>query len=303
MMNKTVADLLEDFGNRHARIVQGNEARLRCDPQIQKLEEEKRTLLVKKLECAFLLQEDSLDEQIEQLEKKEQALAKEKGLLLSFHCARCQDTGIAAGRYCNCFLREVYCGIYGATGIDGLEMEFEKVEFSLFDGEKLLPMGKTQRQLAELAYGIAQKYIAGFPRTLRQNILLRGKAGLGKTYLLNCMAKQAYKKGIDVCLIRAASLFDVFFKHRMGEEMPLSFLRDAQLLLIDDLGTEPMTQNVTMEYLFDLLNRRLETGRHTVVATNVEDLQARYDERISSRLESAKNSAVLLLDGADIRLA
>ena len=89
-----------------------------------------------------------------------------------------------------------------------------------------------------------------------------------------------------MCLIRAGELFGAFFRHRMGEEMPLSFLQDAQLLLIDDLGTEPMTQNVTTEYLFDLLNRRIEAGRHTAVATNVEDLQARYGERISSRLES-----------------
>ena len=62
-----------------------------------------------------------------------------------------------------------------------------------------------------------------------------------------------------------------------------------------------MTQNVTTEYLFDLLNRRIEAGRHTAVATNVEDLQARYGERISSRLES-RECAVLMLDGEDLRL-
>ena len=62
-----------------------------------------------------------------------------------------------------------------------------------------------------------------------------------------------------------------------------------------------MTQNVTTEYLFDLLNRRMEAGLHTAVATNLEDLQGRYGERISSRLES-RECAVLLLDGEDLRL-
>ena len=54
-MNKTVVDLLEDFGLRHARVVHENEKRLRGDGQIQKLEEQKRALLMQKLECAFWL--------------------------------------------------------------------------------------------------------------------------------------------------------------------------------------------------------------------------------------------------------
>ena len=74
-----------------------------------------------------------------------------------------------------------------------------------------------------------------------------------------------------MCLIRASALFDAFFRYLHGEEMPLHFLQETGLLMIDDLGTEPVTQNVTVEYLFDLLNRRIEAGRHTVIATNVDD--------------------------------
>ncbi len=302
-MNKTVADLLEDFGLRHARVVHENEKRLRGDGQIQKLEEQKRALLMQKLECAFLAaDEGDLDAQIRTLEEQERGLAEKKGLLVPYDCQMCKDTGIIGKRYCRCFLNEVYINIYGATDIAALDMDFEHADLSVFDGEKQLPMGKTQRQIAELVYGICQKYVAGFPKTPRQNLLLRGKAGLGKTYLLNCMAVAAKRQEIDVCLIRASALFDAFFRHRMGEEMPLHFLQEAGLLMIDDLGTEPVTQNVTVEYLFDLLNRRIEAGRHTVIATNVDDLQARYGERISSRMEGGKCCAVLLMDGDDIRM-
>lgn len=302
MANKTVLDLLEDFSLRHAKIEQENDRRRRNDADIEKLEEKRRALLAEKLKRAFLAEDVSVfDEEIASIEAKQREIAEEKKLLLPYRCAACQDTGLAGGHYCGCFLSEVYAKIYGAADVSTLRERFEYADMSLFDGEKKLAMGKTQRELAALAYGICQKYADAFPDTARLNLLLRGKAGLGKTYLLRCVAAAVRARGFDVCLIRAGELFGAFFRHRMGEEMPLSFLQNAQLLLIDDLGTEPMTQNVTTEYLFDLLNRRMEAGLHTAVATNLEDLQGRYGERISSRLES-RECAVLLLDGEDLRL-
>lgn len=303
MANKYVIDLLEEFSFRHAKIRQENERRRMQDPRITELEEKKRALLLSKLERAFLAGEDGgEDAQIEEIEREQDLIAKQAGLVIPYACALCEDSGVAGGRYCTCFLREVYKNVFGAAEVSALAETFQAADMGVFDGEKTLHMGKTQRALAELAYGIGQRYAGAFPNTQRNNLLLRGNAGLGKSYLLNCVAAAAFEKGADVCLLRAGALFEAFFRHRMGEEVPLSFLWDAELLLIDDLGTEPMTQNVTTEYLFDLLNRRMEAKKHTVIATNVDDLQARYGERISSRLES-RDCAVLMLEGADLRHA
>lgn len=301
MANKYVIDLLEEFSFRHFKIEQQNERRRMSDPQITELEEQKRALLSEKLKRAFFAQDAStLDADIERVGRKQDEIALEKGLVLNYSCTVCKDTGIVGGRYCICFLREVYKNVFGAVDIPALSERFETADMDVFDAQTKLAMGKTQRELAQLAYGICKKYADTFPGTARINLLLRGNAGLGKSYLLNCIASAVYEKGSDVCLLRAGALFDAFFRHRMGEEMPLSFLWDAELLLIDDLGTEPMTQNVTTEYLFDLINRRMEAKKHTVIATNVDDLQLKYGERISSRLES-RESAVLMLDGEDLR--
>ena len=81
-------------------------------------------------------------------------------------------------------------------------------------------------------------------------ILLVGKTGLGKSFLLYCAAKRAKDRDIDVLLIRANELFKLFFEHRLGEEVDLSYLHRAQLLLVDDIGTEPVTQNVSNEYFY-----------------------------------------------------
>jgi len=115
------------------------------------------------------------------------------------------------------------------------------------------------------------------------------------------MAKLARQKGMDVMLIRANELFSLFFGHRMGEEIDLSYLQNAKLLLIDDLGAEPITNNVSIEYFYDLIEKRLNKGLNTVFATNIDDLQKRYDERISSRLESKNDSIQLFFDGKDLR--
>ena len=303
MANKTISDLLADFELRHAQKSCANERRRARSKIIQGIEEEKRALLLKKLECAFLQGEArACDKELAALEQREQEALRAEGIAEEYDCPACRDTGVIGGKYCNCFLYEVYRLVYGAVDLKTLTESFDTFDRSVFDDKLPQKSGKTQRQMMELYRKICEDYIGAFPKTVKQNILLRGKAGLGKTYLLNCMAKEAHKKGIDVCLMRSAALFDVFFKHRMGEEVPLEFLRNVQLLLIDDLGTEPVTQNVSTEYLFDLLNRRLEAGLHTVVATNIDDLQKRYDERISSRLEAKQACATLFFDGEDLRL-
>ena len=60
----------------------------------------------------------------------------------------------------------------------------------------------------------------------------------------------------------------------------------CEALFIDDLGSEPVVQNVTREYLFSLLNERNIAHRATLIVTNLSltQLRDRYGERISSRL-------------------
>ena len=60
----------------------------------------------------------------------------------------------------------------------------------------------------------------------------------------------------------------------------------ADLLLIDDLGTEPMLKNVTVEYLLLVIEERQTKGRATLVTTNLDTdgILLRYGERIYSRL-------------------
>ena len=80
-------------------------------------------------------------------------------------------------------------------------------------------------------------------------------------------------------------------------------LIEVPLLLIDDLGTEPMMRNITVEYLFTLLNERAANRRHTVIATNLSpvELKERYGERVASRVLDRSACATLKFTGKDLR--
>ena len=64
-----------------------------------------------------------------------------------------------------------------------------------------------------------------------------------------------------------------------------------------------MMRNITVEYLFTLLNERIAAKRHTVVATNLSpvQLQERYGERVSSRLLDRAVCGAIQLKGKDLR--
>ena len=84
---------------------------------------------------------------------------------------------------------------------------------------------------------------------------------------------------------------------------PIADMMRTPLLLLDDLGTEPLMNNITVTQLFNLLNERQMAGRHTVISTNLSlsELKDRYTERITSRLLDGRDCRRLTFIGEDIR--
>lgn len=215
-----------------------------------------------------------------------------------FECDTCNDTGYVEGavgqEFCDCLLNKIYIEVYG--GIDTRSVpSFEDYNLNIFTGEHRSRMSALKDMLLRCA--------DEFPSNRVNTMLLNGAAGLGKTFALNCFASEVAKKSNRVLLIGANALFDVFHKHRLGQ---ISFIEPiflAEVLLIDDLGTEPMTQNVTVENLFRLLNERPAKGLTTMITTNLTTLEIkqRYSEKVLSRLASSNNGAILRVSGVDVR--
>ena len=79
-----------------------------------------------------------------------------------------------------------------------------------------------------------------------------------------------------------------------------SEILDADLLIIDDLGTEFATLFTTSE-LFRLLNDRKLQNKSVIISTNLapEQITNQYSDRVTSRLQEYK---VLKFFGEDIRV-
>ena len=84
------------------------------------------------------------------------------------------------------------------------------------------------------------------------------------------------------------------------------------LLIIDDLGTEPMIHNITIETLLSILCQRQDMNKATVVSTNLDVLSngsmpndtiwSVYGERFASRLMAPKTVKIQAIHTENVRL-
>ena len=224
-----------------------------------------------------------------------------------YTCATCKDEGYVytpSRQMCACMKQELNRRMLGELGLSASGNTFERFDESLFSEE--IPEGDklSQRQRALLARNTCLDYANAFPDTATPNLLLSGKSGLGKTFLLHAIAHRLVERDIMPVYTSAYHLLEVarkaYFENNSDK---LAEMMNAPVLLIDDLGTEPMLQSITIEQLFNLLNERQLNRRHTVISTNLTmaELKERYTERVSSRLLDESSWRRLVFTGSDVR--
>lgn len=240
------------------------------------------------------------------------ALGKPENYLdMQYTCPKCQDTGYigdANPRMCMCFERQLMQRMFADTGIDSNSRErFENFDDSFVPNEIIEGKKYTQRFLAKKICQMAEQYANSYPNTGKPNFVLMGNSGLGKTFMLNAMAARLIERGYAPTKVTAHRLFEAMRRQHFGAmdgDDSLNQYINAPILLIDDLGSEPLMKNITVEYLYLLLNERFAARRHTVIATNLmpTEIRERYFERVSSRILDRNLGDVYLLEGKDLRI-
>lgn len=227
-----------------------------------------------------------------------------------FTCPKCKDTGFIDGKPCECLKAEVVRLLYSRSELkEILEREnFDTFEYDLYSDDYIDPdTGISAAENIDAVVDHCHYFINNFDKTF-DNLLFYGRAGTGKTFLINCIAKELIEKSYSVIYLSAVQLFnllaDYSFKRSnttIYRQISFDELLRCDLLIIDDLGTE-MSNSFTESSLFDCLNERLIHQKSTIISTNfsLQELQQKYEERIFSR--TAGNYTPLKIFGDDIRI-
>lgn len=301
--------ILTEYAERRARVTAERDERVRAAysalPRLAEIDDEKKALT---LSCGRAL---LADDPVRQRECRERiaALNSERAALLAasgmdetfleprWYCPACRDTGFTdAARLtpCECMKRRLMKDAYASSNIKNGE-SFAGFRTDIFPSPR-------QKKLTSAARDLLEKYSDAFPENAVCDVLLIGAPGLGKTFLANCVAERVLSRGFDAVKLTAYNLVNAYMLALRDRTAPPD-LTSVDLLVIDDLGTEPMIPNITLEYLFSIVNERQSARRATVIATNLstENLLDRYGERLFSRLTAPSLVNVLILEGEDVR--
>ena len=225
-----------------------------------------------------------------------------------YSCDICEDRGYAGEpvrEMCSCMKKRYREKLREMMGLkNGNGGSFEHFNENLFSDEPLPGKNYSARALTKRIRDICRDWVEQYPRGDIRDLLFIGPSGLGKTFMMHAMAEKLIDKEVNVLIISAYRFYEIVRAAIFdNEEDALQELYKADVLFLDDLGAEPLTQNITIEQLYALLNERQLQGRSTVISTNltIQEFRKRYTERITSRLEENGKSLVLNFMGDDLR--
>lgn len=310
-----IRELEKEYEQKARRARYQKEERVRAlfekYPSLAEIDAQRREAVLEKFRCRRAqksAEAEKLEAQITQLEARFSAELKALGVSPQelepvYQCPKCKDTGlIAPGEHCPCFKQKLLEKLYGqATLEQGAPLNtFEQFRPEIFPdsgGEN------SQRSVILRLKARMEEYAGAFPGNPAPNVILTGKTGTGKTFMLSCVAAKVLERGYTVLALTSARLIELLKRSLYSENSDMERLYSVDLLLIDELGMEPMLNNVTIESLFAVINERLRRRKAILITTNLtpNDIKARYTERISSRLLDKSSSQVYRLSGVDLR--
>lgn len=324
-MNSKLNEILREYGRKRDRAIAEQKRRLELIykrlPRIREIDSEiARTGVT--IAKSLLNNPDSYEETVAEIKSHMNKLKSEKAFLLTesniplesleviYECSKCKDSGyLKNGEKCSCLKQALIKEAYKMSNLDKkLDSEnFQTFDIDIFSNEIFDGEALTPRENMMKLVNTAEGFCINFDKDNGENLLFYGTTGLGKTFLCNCIAKSLLDKGKVVIYQTAFKIMETVEAHRFKREENSIFSREdynmlfeADLLIIDDLGTE-LSNSFTITEFFNIINSRLLSGKKTVISTNLSprDISNIYTDRVFSRLFSQFN--ILKFFGPDLR--
>ncbi len=246
------------------------------------------------------LQKAKYDDIIARLDKRIEELGVRKEMLKpNYVCPLCKDTGFVDGEECSCLKQVLFDLLKENCGNLPTEIcDFSQVDYSIYTEDSLPRFQKY--------YSILERISEKFPNNDAKIIGVYGAVGIGKTHGISVLANNLMKKGFSVCYLNSAQMNSIFLKYHLAKEGAKQDiwepLIEADLLILDDLGAEPNINNVTVNYLYCLLEERF--NKTTCFTSNLSEIALRnkYNDRVFSRLSHKTRACIIKLKGMDLRI-
>lgn len=279
------------------------------NPEFKKLYNECKQLSLNVAKAEYLNQNATASrEAFKKLKEQLYSKLEESGVDINslypkYNCEKCKDTGLSKNGYCDCFKKELSKILLSESGLSDKNLpDFDKITTDIITN-------KQQKTDYANVCTLLKDYINIIPHNTKHIITLIGEVGVGKTYLLNACVNEAIKKELYCFYTTAFSLNQDMLKYHLsdleGKDSIIRKYLDCDLLCIDDLGTENTIKNVTVEYLYFIINERLQVNKNTIITTNLtpQQIMQNYDERIFSRIANKKDCILINMTGDDLRLS
>lgn len=268
-------------------------------PRLKEIDLELRRTMIQTAQAVFS-QAGDVKAAMEQVKKKNLELQQERAELIStcFEegflddspvCPHCGGAGYVGSSMCEC-LAELcrHEQKKELSVLSGGKESFAQFRLDYYSNTFDPRYHSSPRNIMEKNLNACRTYAATFSESAG-NLLFVGSTGVGKTFLAVSIARTVAERGYSVCYETASQLFNKLERARFNADESARKEAEkytaADLLIIDDLGTEMPGQFVTAA-LYNLLNERLLASKPMIITTNlnVEEAGRRYSPQIASRL-------------------
>ncbi|KPU27223.1 DNA replication protein DnaC [Caloranaerobacter sp. TR13] len=310
MNNSMINEILREYEKKRDKALY--EQRLRQNevyskiPRLKEIDKliSKTGLMISK---AIINNPQNYNDKIEEIKNKLEELKREKAILLTennipleymdinYECNKCNDTGfLKNGSKCSCFKQALINRAYKMSNLEHIlyKENFQTFNINIFSNKPFENEKVTPRENMQNILSICEGFVFNFDEDNEENLLFYGTTGLGKTFMCNCIAKALLDKGKIVIYQTAFKILEIIEEYRFRrnsnkDEYKLDYelLFDADLLIIDDLGTE-LVNTFTNTEIFNIVNSRLIKGNKTIISTNLSPIEISntYTDRIFSRI-------------------
>lgn len=334
-MNNLYKEIINEY-EKHRNDAMHNarlrkEEALRTIPELANVEEKINKLGLKYSRQILLMSDKNSEEYAEELlcliqdlKAKKKSLLRKAGLPEDFcepqyRCPDCKDTGyigdVPNQEKCSCLKQHLINIAYCQSNLSSLNYEnfdcFDDKVFSAKVDEEKYGTSKSPRENILEIKNKCLQFIDDFEAPGGKSLLFSGGAGVGKTFMSNCIAREVLNMGKTVLYQTAPVLFNHINEYKarcFNNDIPhnniYKDLFETDLLIIDDLGTETASSAKVTD-LFTIINTRIlnnaKKSCRTIISTNfgIRELLDVYTDRVVSRIGGAFNLYKFI--GEDIR--